>query len=122
MAFCAEPRALLAPHFWSLLSDDNPDEDEDEDQDDDPDVDDDHGDEDYDGHEDDDDQDHVDNVSLSSLMLVSVSKPGHCCLMPVLPVGMTVSKSMTIMPRALLMLMQISIVYQFICQCLQHPV
>ena len=74
MAFCAEPRALLAPHFWSLLSDDNPDEDEDD-------------------HEDDDDQDHVDNI-----MLVSVSKPGHCCLMPVLPVGMTVSKSMTIMP------------------------
>ena len=98
MAFCAEPRALLAPHFWSLLSDDNPDEDEDDHEDD---------------HEDDDDQDHVDNI-----MLVSVSKPGHCCLMPVLPVGMTVSKSMTIMPRALLMLMQISIVYQFICQCL----
>ena len=96
MAFCAEPRALLAPHFWSLLSDDNPDEDEDDD----PDVDDDHGDEDEDDHEDDDDddQDHVDNIRLPNLMLVSVSKPGHCCLMPVLPVGMTVSKSMTIMP------------------------
>ena len=69
MAFCAEPRALLAPHFWSLLSDDNPDEDEDDHED------------------DDDDQDHVDNVSLPSLMLVSVSKPGHRCLMPVMPVG-----------------------------------
>ena len=30
VAFCSKPRALLAPHFWSLLSDDNPDEIEDD--------------------------------------------------------------------------------------------
>ena len=28
VAFCSKPRALLAPHFWSLLSDDNPVEDD----------------------------------------------------------------------------------------------
>ena len=59
MAFCAKPRALLAPHFWSLLSDDNPDEDEDEEDDD---------------EDDEDVQDHVDNHCQKishCLMLVS---------------------------------------------------